>query len=156
MESLRLKNWISSSCAVWVFWHATLVHCYKITPLFYSKRSRLTEEDPDERRRKFLERNRAAAARCRYKRKAWINGLERKSDDLAVTNQKLASEITLLRTEIAQLKSLLLAHKSCPVTLQQQQQGQLNLGRSLRWWIQLAMGWVFAVFSSRSNCIMEC
>ncbi|XP_064644071.1 cyclic AMP-dependent transcription factor ATF-7-like isoform X2 [Lineus longissimus] len=93
-----------------------------------SKRSRLEEGDPDERRRKFLERNRAAAARCRYKRKAWINGLEKKSDDLAGVNQRLTSEITSLRTEIAQLKSLLLAHKNCPVTLQQQaQQGQLNL-----------------------------
>ena len=32
----------------------------------------------------------------------------------------LQQEISFLRNEVAQLKSLLLAHKDCPVTLQQQ------------------------------------
>ncbi|KAK3579710.1 hypothetical protein CHS0354_025746 [Potamilus streckersoni] len=78
------------------------------------------DEDPEERRRKFLERNRAAAARCRQKRKQWIVNLERKAEELTSTNTRLQGECNQLRTEVAQLKSLLLAHKDCPITLQQQ------------------------------------
>ncbi|XP_065838632.1 cyclic AMP-dependent transcription factor ATF-2-like isoform X2 [Oscarella lobularis] len=86
------------------------------------KRSRTRSEDmdPDEKRRRFLERNRAAATRCREKRKTWITGLEKKAQDVMVQNQQLTQEISFLRNEVAQLKSLLLAHKDCPVTLQQQ------------------------------------
>ncbi|CAB1346920.1 unnamed protein product [Coregonus sp. 'balchen'] len=68
------------------------------TPITGGRRRRATSEDPDEKRRKFLERNRAAASRCRQKRK---------------------NEVTLLRNEVAQLKHLLLAHKDCPVTAMQ-------------------------------------
>lgn len=45
--------------------------------------------DPDERRQRFLERNRAAASRCRQKRKLWVNSLEKKADDLATMNVSL-------------------------------------------------------------------
>lgn len=45
--------------------------------------------DPDERRQRFLERNRAAASRCRQKRKLWVNSLEKKADDLANMNVSL-------------------------------------------------------------------
>jgi len=89
----------------------------------------LSPEDgnTEERRRKFLERNRAAAARCRQKRKHWISNLERKADELTSTNTKLMQEVRLLRGEVAQLKTLLLAHKECPVTQQQKSQGQLPI-----------------------------
>lgn len=92
-----------------------------------SKRPRRTQDelDPDERRKRFLERNRAAATRCREKRKIWVQQLEKKADDLSNTNAHLQSEITLLRTEVAQLKSLLLAHKDCPVTIAQQRNAQM-------------------------------
>lgn len=46
-------------------------------------------EDPDEKRRKFLERNRAAASRCRQKRKVWVQSLEKKAEDLSSTNGQL-------------------------------------------------------------------
>ncbi|EDO27114.1 predicted protein, partial [Nematostella vectensis] len=52
---------------------------------------------------------RAAATRCREKRKIWVQQLEKKADDLSNTNTQLQNEISLLRTEVAQLKSLLLA-----------------------------------------------
>lgn len=92
-----------------------------------SKRPRRTQDelDPDERRKRFLERNRAAATRCREKRKIWVQQLEKKADDLSNTNAHLQGEITLLRTEVAQLKSLLLAHKDCPVTIAQQRNNQM-------------------------------
>lgn len=94
----------------------------------YGKRARKSpEEDPDERRRKFLERNRAAAARCRQKRKVWINSLEKRAEDFQSTNGKLQQEVTSLRSEVAQLKSLLLAHKDCPIFIQQRNAGKLNL-----------------------------
>ncbi|KAM6955540.1 cyclic AMP-dependent transcription factor ATF-2 [Lycodopsis pacificus] len=87
------------------------------------RRRRTTSENPDEKRRKFLERNRAAASRCRQKRKVWVSSLERKADDLNSMNGQLQSEVSLLRNEVAQLKQLLLAHKDCPVTAMQKKSG---------------------------------
>ncbi|GFU68461.1 cyclic AMP-dependent transcription factor ATF-7 [Trichonephila clavipes] len=83
------------------------------------RKRRDTSDDPDEKRKRSLERNRAAATRCREKRKQWITALERKADELANTNTHLQHEVSQLRNEVAHLKSLLLAHKDCPVTLQQ-------------------------------------
>ncbi|KAG7227597.1 hypothetical protein INR49_005412, partial [Caranx melampygus] len=40
-------------------------------------------------RRKFLERNRAAASRCRQKRKVWVQSLEKKAEDLSSMNGQL-------------------------------------------------------------------
>ncbi|KAG9271470.1 cyclic AMP-dependent transcription factor ATF-2 [Astyanax mexicanus] len=93
------------------------------TPSTGGRRRRSTNEDPDEKRRKFLERNRAAASRCRQKRKVWVQSLEKKAEDLSSVNGQLQSEVTLLRNEVAQLKQLLLAHKDCPVTLMQKKSG---------------------------------
>ncbi|KAJ8370042.1 hypothetical protein SKAU_G00100700 [Synaphobranchus kaupii] len=80
------------------------------------RRRRTAEDDPDERRQRFLERNRAAASRCRQKRKVWVNCLEKKAEDLTSMNVSLSNEVSLLRNEVAHLKQLLLAHKDCPVT----------------------------------------
>ncbi|XP_065811012.1 cyclic AMP-dependent transcription factor ATF-7b isoform X4 [Labrus bergylta] len=92
------------------------------------RRRRATEMDPDERRQRFLERNRAAASRCRQKRKVWVNSLEKKADDLANMNVSLSNEVSLLRNEVAQLKQLLLAHKDCPVTIMQKKAAFLAAG----------------------------
>ena len=43
----------------------------------------------DEKRRKFLERNRAAAQRCREKRKQWINNLQSEKFSIQEENSKL-------------------------------------------------------------------
>ncbi|GCC27221.1 hypothetical protein chiPu_0005646 [Chiloscyllium punctatum] len=91
------------------------------------RRRRAMNEDPDEKRRKFLERNRAAASRCRQKRKVWVQSLEKKAEDLSSTNVQLQNEVTLLRNEVAQLKQLLLAHKDCPVTAMQKKSGYHNV-----------------------------
>lgn len=93
------------------------------------RRRRTTSEDPDEKRRKFLERNRAAASRCRQKRKVWVENLEKKAEDMSSMNGQLQSEVTLLRSEVAQLKHLLLAHKDCPVTLLQKKSGYHQLDK---------------------------
>lgn len=88
------------------------------------KRLKQDENCSDDRRVKFLERNRAAAARCRQKRKHWITNLERKGDELQMVNNRLMSDVNNLKSEVAQLKTLLLAHKDCSVTQQQKSQGQ--------------------------------
>ncbi|XP_056371227.1 cyclic AMP-dependent transcription factor ATF-7-like [Oenanthe melanoleuca] len=97
------------------------------TPSTGGRRKRAADEDPDERRQRFLERNRAAASRCRQKRKLWVSSLEKKAEELTSQNIQLSNEVTLLRNEVAQLKQLLLAHKDCPVTaLQKKTQGYLE------------------------------
>ncbi|XP_032939184.1 cyclic AMP-dependent transcription factor ATF-7-like [Catharus ustulatus] len=97
------------------------------TPSTGGRRKRAADEDPDERRQRFLERNRAAASRCRQKRKLWVSSLEKKAEELTSQNIQLSNEVTLLRNEVAQLKQLLLAHKDCPVTaLQKKSQGYLE------------------------------
>ncbi|XP_019410288.1 PREDICTED: cyclic AMP-dependent transcription factor ATF-7 [Crocodylus porosus] len=97
------------------------------TPSTGGRRRRTLDEDPDERRQRFLERNRAAASRCRQKRKLWVSSLEKKAEELTTQNIQLSNEVTLLRNEVAQLKQLLLAHKDCPVTaLQKKTQGYLE------------------------------
>ncbi|NXY15232.1 ATF7 factor, partial [Atrichornis clamosus] len=97
------------------------------TPSTGGRRKRAVDEDPDERRQRFLERNRAAASRCRQKRKLWVSSLEKKAEELTTQNIQLSNEVTLLRNEVAQLKQLLLAHKDCPVTaLQKKTQGYLG------------------------------
>lgn len=80
------------------------------------RRRRTAEDDPDERRQRFLERNRAAASRCRQKRKVWVNSLEKKAEELSGMNVQLSNEVSVLRNEVSHLKQLLLAHKDCPVT----------------------------------------
>ncbi|XP_054161571.1 cyclic AMP-dependent transcription factor ATF-7-like [Oppia nitens] len=79
------------------------------------------EEDPKEKKARSLERNRAAAMRCRLKRKHWIDSLEEKADEYERHNEKLNNEVVSLRREVTLLKTALLAHKDCPVTQQQQQ-----------------------------------
>merc|ERR1712062_355557 len=96
---------------------------YEYTSKRHAGKTRgLGEEcSPEEKRQRFLERNRAAASRCRQKRKQWVTQLESKSHDLMHTNNMLVDEINALRREVAQLKALLVAHKDCPVTAQQKQ-----------------------------------
>ena len=53
------------------------------------RRRRSVDQDPDERRQKFLERNRAAATRCRQKRKVWVSALEKKAEELTHNNMQL-------------------------------------------------------------------
>ncbi|XP_018616299.1 cyclic AMP-dependent transcription factor ATF-7-like isoform X1 [Scleropages formosus] len=90
------------------------------------RRRRTAEDDPDERRQRFLERNRAAASRCRQKRKLWVSSLEKKAEELSSMNVSLSNEVTLLRNEVAHLKQLLLAHKDCPVTTLQKKAAYLG------------------------------
>lgn len=79
------------------------------------------DEDPEIKRQRFLERNRAAASRCRAKKKVWVDSLEGKCKDVEGVNQDLSQEVIMLRSEVQQLKSILIAHKDCPLIVQQSQ-----------------------------------
>lgn len=84
------------------------------------------DDEESEKRRKFLERNRAAAYRSRQKRKKWVKNLETKTAAMNAANRMLQNEVISLRSEVAQLKVQLLAHKECPVTLAMCQQSNNN------------------------------
>lgn len=90
------------------------------------------DEDPEIKRQRFLERNRAAASRCRAKKKLWVDSLEGKYKEAEMANQNLVQEVAMLRSEVQQLKSILIAHKDCPLIVHQSQ----TLGNSsgmLQW-----------------------
>lgn len=68
------------------------------------------------KKKDILERNRASSMRARAKRKAWIQDLQRTVTNVNEANAALQMEVKALRSEVAKLKTLLLAHKDCPVT----------------------------------------
>ncbi|XP_016842483.1 cyclic AMP-dependent transcription factor ATF-2 [Nasonia vitripennis] len=63
-----------------------------------------------------LERNRASSMRSRAKRKAWIQELQHSLKMSNETNANLQDQVKSLQAQVAKLKTLLLAHKECPVT----------------------------------------
>lgn len=81
-----------------------------------SPKSKMTDE---EKRRNFLERNRVAALKCRQRKKQWLASLQSKVELFSNENEALTGQISQLREEVVNLKTLLLAHKDCPVTQQQ-------------------------------------
>ena len=91
--------------------------------LFRRRGRKPDEEEPEVKRQKFLERNRAAASRCRAKKKVWIESMEKKSKDIESLNQSLQQEVVMLRSEVQQLKSILIAHKDCPLIVHQTNKG---------------------------------
>ncbi|THY17324.1 hypothetical protein D6D01_07521 [Aureobasidium pullulans] len=70
----------------------------------------------EEKRKNFLERNRIAALKCRQRKKQWLANLQQKVEIFSTENDALAATVTQLREEIVGLKTLLLAHKECPVS----------------------------------------
>ncbi|GAB1313936.1 Transcription factor [Madurella fahalii] len=81
-----------------------------------NSKSKMTDE---EKRRNFLERNRVAALKCRQRKKQWLANLQNKVEMFSSENDALTAQITQLREEVVNLKTLLLAHKDCPVSQQQ-------------------------------------
>jgi ATF/CREB family transcription factor len=67
---------------------------------------------------------RVAALKCRQRKKQWLANLQQKVELFSQENDALSGQITQLREEIVNLKTLLLAHKDCPVS---QAQGLHNI-----------------------------
>ncbi|XP_046472484.1 cyclic AMP-dependent transcription factor ATF-2 isoform X1 [Neodiprion pinetum] len=83
---------------------------------------------PSDKKLDILERNRASSMRARAKRKAWVQQLERSVYNVNEANAALQMEVRALRSEVAKLKTLLLAHKDCPVTKAMEQGNSIVLG----------------------------
>lgn len=73
-------------------------------------------ENDEDKRRNFLERNRQAALKCRQRKKQWLANLQAKVEFYGQENDSLTSQVSSLREEIVNLKTLLMQHKDCPVT----------------------------------------
>jgi ribosomal protein L28 len=57
-----------------------------------------------------------AALKCRQRKKQWLNNLQAKVEYLTNDNEQLQIQTSALRDEIMNLKTLLLAHKDCPIS----------------------------------------
>ncbi|PIA19591.1 hypothetical protein COEREDRAFT_78915 [Coemansia reversa NRRL 1564] len=66
-----------------------------------------------QKRRRFLERNRIAASKCRQKKKMWVQELERRAEDVTMQNRSLHIAVAQLKEEVLILKNQLLAHRNC-------------------------------------------
>lgn len=100
-------------------------------PVAKKNKSSTTEQDEDEKRRNFLERNRQAALKCRQRKKAWLSDLQVKVEDLALENDQLAAQANAFREEIINLRTLLLAHKDCQVSKDNNSMIRLALDKPL-------------------------
>jgi hypothetical protein len=73
-----------------------------------------SNNQPDNKRKKFLERNRLAASKCRQKKKEWANNLEEQARYQAQENKLLRASVAQLRDECLYLKNFLLStHSGC-------------------------------------------
>ncbi|KAG7404460.1 Transcription factor atf1 [Fusarium oxysporum f. sp. rapae] len=73
----------------------------------------------EEKQKGVLERNRIAALKCRQRKKQWLTNLQTNVKIFNRENDALTVQVTRLREEAVNLKTLLIAHKDCPVTQQQ-------------------------------------
>ncbi|ORZ01087.1 hypothetical protein BCR43DRAFT_486366 [Syncephalastrum racemosum] len=73
-------------------------------------------EEAEDERRKFLERNRVAAFKCRQKKKQWMQNLEKHSEEVSQRNRELHDLVTQLREESVYLRNQLIAHSDCDCT----------------------------------------
>ncbi|KAL6405533.1 hypothetical protein AUP68_11291 [Ilyonectria robusta] len=85
----------------------------------YDENGTKTKMTDEEKRKNFLDRNRVAAMKCRQRKKRWLANLQTKVEMFSTENDAPTSQITQLREGVVILKTLLLAHKDCPVTQQQ-------------------------------------
>ncbi|KAH7318130.1 hypothetical protein B0I35DRAFT_478666 [Stachybotrys elegans] len=71
------------------------------------------EEDEEQRRSRFLERNRLAASKCRQKKKELQSDLKQTKDELEAKNIELNEQFASLYKEVTEIKALLLRHSVC-------------------------------------------
>ncbi|XP_047342967.1 cyclic AMP-dependent transcription factor ATF-2 [Vespa velutina] len=83
------------------------------------------------KKKELLERNRASSMRARAKRKAWIQHLQKTVTNVNEANAALQLEVKALRNELTRLKTLLLAHKDCPITKEMEKGNSVVLGTKI-------------------------
>ncbi|KAI9760909.1 MAG: hypothetical protein M4579_001410 [Chaenotheca gracillima] len=67
----------------------------------------------NDKRQRFLERNRVAASKCRMKKKEWTGNLEGRARELQHEKAQLSMMVGSLRDEVLFLKGELLKHTNC-------------------------------------------
>lgn len=65
------------------------------------------------KRRRFLERNRVAASKCRQKKKEWMQNLEENARTAQHNSKYLQAAVGQLKDEVLMLKQELLKHHGC-------------------------------------------
>ncbi|KAI8964042.1 hypothetical protein F5Y11DRAFT_345954 [Daldinia sp. FL1419] len=65
------------------------------------------------KRSRFLERNRAAATKCRQKKREWVTDLEETKFSLESQHNHLQREYSRLKNEITHIKAQLMDHATC-------------------------------------------
>lgn len=90
--------------------------CAKTDAIAGAKKEGVKKTIDQLKKKDILERNRASSMRARAKRKEWIQELQRTVTNVNEANTVLQMEVKTLRKEVGRLKTLLLAHKDCPVT----------------------------------------
>ncbi|POS80014.1 bZIP transcription factor [Diaporthe helianthi] len=71
------------------------------------------EDESTDKRKKFLEKNRIAASKCREKKKKWVHDLENNKSQMERLNMELRLEYRGLMNELNQTKSMLMSHAGC-------------------------------------------
>lgn len=81
------------------------------------KRSKeMTEAEANEKRQKFLDRNKVAAHKCRQRKKEWTDNLQNRSQHILFLNEALKMEVNSAYAEIAQLKMMVERVHQAPAT----------------------------------------
>jgi hypothetical protein len=75
-----------------------------------SKKKPITKEQEEAKRKKFLERNRVAADKCRQNRKKWVDDLQEKCHNYSADIALKKAALEDMEHEMMQLKSMLLVH----------------------------------------------
>ncbi|KAF3491429.1 AtfA [Arthroderma uncinatum] len=83
-----------------------------ITGASGTSKKNMTDE---EKKKNFKERNRVAALKCRQRKKQWVATLIRKAEAFSSDNEALSGLLDKAREENAMLRSMLAAHKDCPI-----------------------------------------
>jgi ATF/CREB family transcription factor len=66
-----------------------------------------------------LKKDSVAALKCRQRKKQWLANLQSKVDLYSQENDALTHTVNQLRDQLMQMKSILVQHKDCPVTVGQ-------------------------------------
>jgi hypothetical protein len=59
--------------------------------------------------------------KCRQRKKLWLQNLQTKVQYLAADNEQYRMQVNALSEEVIQLKTMLMAHKDCPIDQQAMQ-----------------------------------
>lgn len=77
------------------------------------KRRVFRDLTPDEKRNVYLDRNKAAASKCRQRKKQWINDTQAKADTLRRLTTDLQAQLLRLKAEQHMLVEYLTMHRNC-------------------------------------------